>query len=533
MLEYNSYYQVLICPLHQYAVSNPDQHLRHCHGITGQEKEALLNQWKSLPLVEAEAFIRPPGGEEPKEFLSYPSIGYSCQSCSFLTTEWANMQNHLNQVHQKPTAPRSPTRLEPSSNAKIVFLQSFFSYPHIKWFIVKDSVCSLLANDQPSSDGGKGNSGSHTGHSEGAAAIKASEVKSLASLQATLGAEETRDRDGSRLRELQRIEAPSVRMSNAKLSLWFRLPPEIRQQIYELALPAGITYHIIDLRAPIEPDFSNSEGSDEHDRNDVNGVLRIRDAWEDNLEENAVGQHFADENSKLRTISMPKGTTNLLSLLKCSSQINAEATPVFYGRNQFRVHSGTADFSTALQFLSMLSPTTQKCITSFGVMGLQPYEASRPRRYGVYPPNPAIQRKWRLYLCSENAFLVQHLPQLSLKELTLGFDLTHIRIVPGYFSMKVWSPQASWLNKFLRLPLERININFSSLGWKYVFGYVPPLEHLIEALNHVDGQTRIRAKNERDDHFKPNDTWEDQQPEQARQFEQAYGPTYRYNDIWA
>lgn len=533
MLEYNSDYQLLICPLHKYAVSNPDQHLRHCHGITGQEKEALLDQWKSLPLVEVEDFTPPPGGEEPKGFLSYPSMGYSCQSCSFLTTEWTKMQDHCNQIHQKAIVPSSPTRLEPSSNAKIVFLQSFFSYPHIKWFTVKHNDCSLLANDQLKLHGGDGDSGSHTGDSDRAAAMKAFEEKSLASHYATLGAKETRDRDRSRLRELQRIKAPSVRVRNAKSSLWSRLPPEIRQQIYELALPARITYHIVDLRAPIKPDFSNSQGSDEHGRGNGNGVLRLRDAWEDSLEENATGQHFADETSKLRTISMPQCTTNLLSLLKCSSQINAEATPVFYGRNQFRVHSGTADFSTALQFLSILSPATQKCITSFGVMDLQPYEASRPKRYGLYRPNSEIQRKWRLYLRSEDVFLVQYLPQLSLKELTLGFDLAHIRIVPGYFSMKVWSPQASWLNKFLRLPLESINLNFSSLDWKHVFGNAPRVEHLIEALNHVDGQARIRAKNDWDDDFKPNDTWEDQQPEQARQFEQAYGLTYRYNDIWA
>ena len=524
MLEYNSDYRLLICPLHKYAVSNPDQHLRHCHGITGQEKEALLLQWKGLPLVDVQDFIPPPGGAEPKSFLSYPSIGYSCHSCSFLTTEWTKMQNHYNQIHQIPIVPSSLTRLEPSSNAKIVFLQSFFSYPHIKWFTVKDDHCSLLANSQPNLHGGDGDSGSHTGDPDRAAAMKAFEGKSLASHYATLGAEETRDRDRSRLRELQRINAPSLRVRNAKLSLWSRLPPEIRQQIYELAMPARITYHIVDLRAPIKPDFSNSQASD---------VLRIRDAWEDTLEENATDQHFADETSKLRTISMPKGTTNLLSLLKCSSQINAEATPVFYGRNQFRIHSGTADFSTALQFLSMLSPATRKCITSFGVMDLQPYEASRPRRYGVYHPNSAIRRKWRLYLRSENVFLDQHLPQLSLKELTLGFDLAHIRIVPGYFSMKTWSPQASWLNRFLRLPLEYINVNFASLNWRCVFGNTPPGEQLIQALNHVDGQARIRAKNEWEDDYKPNDTWEDQQPEQARQFEQAYGPTYRYNNIWA
>lgn len=97
---------------------------------------------------------------------------------------------------------------------------------------------------------------------------------------------------------------------------------------------------------------------------------------------------------------------------------------------------------------------------------------------------------------------------------------------------KEYSPQASWLNRFLRLPLERIDLTFGNLDWKDGFGDIPPVGHLIEALNHVDGQTRIRAKYEWDDRFEPKETYEDCHPEEARRYEEMYGPIYPYNDIW-
>ncbi len=89
----------------------------------------------------------------------------------------------------------------------------------------------------------------------------------------------------------------------------------------------------------------------------------------------------------------------------------------------------------------------------------------------------------------------------------LGFDLSHLGEdcveENGSFHVMEYSPKASWLSKFLRLPLQRINLNFGSsvMTPRYEEMDEYPINVLIDALNLIDGQTRIRAKNEWDDNF--------------------------------
>ena len=71
--------------------------------------------------------------------------------------------------------------------------------------------------------------------------------------------------------------------------------------------------------------------------------------------------------------------------------------------------------------------------------------------------------------------------------LTLGFDLMHLKAEDGKDS-KEYTPQAPWLNKFLRLPSDRIDLEFTDWSWEDPhYGVMPPIIDLIEALNHVDG----------------------------------------------
>ncbi len=51
---------------------------------------------------------------------------------------------------------------------------------------------------------------------------------------------------------------------------------------------------------------------------------------------------------------------------------------------------------------------------------------------------------------------------------------------------KEHTPQAPWLNMFLRLPLDRIDLEFADWSWKdRHYGVMPSIMDLIEALNHV------------------------------------------------
>ena len=166
--------------------------------------------------------------------------------------------------------------------------------------------------------------------------------------------------------------------------------------------------------------------------------------------------------------------------------------------------------------------------------GLQPCEKSTCGRYGFHSRIREFERECENYYKSENTFHAECLPLLSLKTLCLGFDLSHIRDNEEIDNRIEYSPQASWLNKFLRLPLEQIDLEFGDVEFKDKFGSIPNVEGLIDALNHVDGQTRIRAKCEWSDSFKPRITYEDLHPEEAARYEKMRGePIYAFNNIWA
>lgn len=226
-----------------------------------------------------------------------------------------------------------------------------------------------------------------------------------------------------------------------------------------------------------------------------------------------------------------KSTINPLSILQVCCELNEEATPIFYRHNQFRIHSAHANFNTALEFLNSLSSTARESVTSLEVVGLQPYDEGMYGRYGIFPePSGEFRRKSCRYRLSENVFY-RTIQEMPLKELSLGFDLSHIR---GDFRneyTKEYSPQAWWLNGFLRLLLKRINLDFGNMDWKARFGQSPP--DCVDALNHVDGQQRIRAKYEWEDEYRANHTCEDQDLERSREVEKELRPTYPYNDIWA
>ena len=422
MLEYNSEYRVLICPIHKYAVHDADEHLRSSHCITGREKDALLDQWKGLNLVNPEHFNRQSSGKRPKDFLNEPVPGYSCSSCFFLSIEREAIQYHHKTVHGREIA-LAPLFAGQNPDVQLVELQTFFPYPHFRWFTVDDKNDDRSDEDGVTRNDAKNEEPVVTDLAEDPAARDPTDE-----MLAHAVASENRYQYGSKIREQQRSQAPKLREANASSLYLARLPLEIRQEIYKLVLGSGTVFHIMDEFAIVKPNLPYMVGTDEHDKeDDFRGVTELRDDWEDDLEEETVdAQYEAGEMTRFCAVSIPKSTPHTLALLGVCSHFNEEATSMFYSSNQFRLHSGTSSFSTALQFLNVLSPAIRKCITAFGVTGLQPCMKAGPGRYGFKQRTYEFERKCRAYYQSEKMFFSNALPQMALKEI-------NVRILPAIF----------------------------------------------------------------------------------------------------
>lgn len=284
MLEYNSKYQLLMCLLHKYAVANAERHLRVCHFITGKEKDALLDHWKGLPLTDAGVMPRPKDYKKPKPFLETPVPGYACSQrlCLFLTVNWEAMQWHYGTHHRErvrsllihyniygnqgsisfglrssalradllllQAAPHRPTSLEPQPNVRLVLLQTFFPDPNIKWFVVDEEIFGSSDEDHKTRDEMVAFSPKQAATSleqephadsqnEALSRGRGEEIWSWCEAHERAVCE--RELDRSRLMELQRNQAPSLRVGNASSS-FFRLPLEVRQEMYKMILPAGV-----------------------------------------------------------------------------------------------------------------------------------------------------------------------------------------------------------------------------------------------------------------------------------------------------
>ena len=542
MLEYNSKYKVLVCSLHRYAVTDPDEHLRTCHAITGGPKDALLQQWKDLDILAPEKQLVPAQGKMPRDWLADSKYGFACTSCPFLTIKWLRMASHA-KTHGWNLPNAIPRERWPTESCARVEVQTLFPYPHIQWFTVDmsgdfemgedsqdDKVSSMLTHQV---------SPVYTTDSshEMSANDRAKEDEEINQVIRKLLQERQEANMGwPRKKEVQGKNAQANKVANSRLKLFDRFPLEIRQQIYGLALNLGTTYHIADTRAPVKPELGRIVGTDQHDEDGpvTDDHMDVRDAWEDTIDEDVA---YPDDTNILRAIATPAENKNCTALLKTCTQISQEASPIFYRRNSFIIHSRHQNFETAKQFIDNLAPETRRHVSSFGAMALQPCLPNGAGRYGYFPRTEDFELRSQYYYHSERAFLSRVLPELtSLRELTLGFDLSHLNHSQPFEETEeenrdLFSPQAFWLNKFLRLQsLSRINLLFAFEEWKYGMMDVGCTYLLIEQLNRVDGQTRIRAKEDSEDEY-PH--YEAQRLEQEAEEEAEYGPIYPFLDIWA
>ncbi|KAL8657048.1 MAG: hypothetical protein Q9226_002312 [Calogaya cf. arnoldii] len=292
-------------------------------------------------------------------------------------------------------------------------------------------------------------------------------------------------------RKTQCIVAGQHQKHNQNNSFLHGLPPEVRIQIYEHVLADDVIYSIEDMLGPGTPICRRHD--DCHD-NDYFDFLRCRCSIETDVKK--FYQH--NEAFKLRAISISCCSGNPVALLQTCAKINREASPIFYSRNRFFVHSRWGNWTSVNQFLSLLRPQIRRCIQNLGVVQLKPILESDAE------PQDRHDKHAALYYSSMKIFVVDYVPQLSLKTLVLCVDLRDdIELRddhPASDHAIDFSPQAPWLNSILRLSQSEVEVRLRSDfrdDNAYGSGHLhfdSPGSKFIDRLNAIDFRTRIRAK---------------------------------------
>ncbi|KAI4193356.1 MAG: hypothetical protein LQ346_003938 [Caloplaca aetnensis] len=265
-----------------------------------------------------------------------------------------------------------------------------------------------------------------------------------------------------------------------------RLPAEIRNQIYELALASNVTYHLEDMLAPAryDDDCEEDDEAEELDADDYRPHYQFRCM----IEKDIKGFYQNGRSHKLRAISLSSECRHPVGLLQTCSLIYHEASSIFYSRNRFLIHSRWANWTSVNHFLDLLRPETRRCIQSLGVLRLRPTVHSNPKPRGHH------SRQSALYYSSMKTFLDDFIPQLSLRSL-----LVHVNLIDLYYEPNhelSYSPQAPWLNAFLRLPFDTIDIRVEYEGFDINIDNLhdTPGRRLVDRVNAIDFRTRLRAK---------------------------------------
>ncbi|KAL8994021.1 MAG: hypothetical protein Q9169_005900 [Polycauliona sp. 2 TL-2023] len=443
LLQYNAKYKVLICQVHKCAINNPTQHLRYEHFLDGKDAEALIHDFSKLDLCDARHRRTPPDGQEERSWLAAPVDGFSCTGtgCRFNATNYSNLLEHwlhhhrLN-LHDAP----APTFDAPKSYARCVRLQSLYNPPiyNYDWFTVVPAAQLSMLNDFI--------------------------------LQMRIHQDKQKRKTQSAL-AIQRHD------HNENHSFLHKLPPEVRNQIYNHVLTDGIGYHIEDMLAPVTPDCKHQNQGSYNDDDHIECRCSVE----------ADIKNFYQQNgsSKLRAISLSSSSGNPVSLLQTCRLTNREASPIFYSRNRFFIHTRWGNWTSVNQFLNLLRPHIRHCIRNLGVVPLRPSS------------KPAVGPDAFLYYPSMKTFLTEFLPQLSLQQLTLCVDL--FGDYPASHRGINVTPLAPWLNPFLRLhETTKIEIRFLNHTYTAYDDEASDLESpcckLIDQLNAIDFRVRVRAK---------------------------------------
>ncbi|KAL8847777.1 MAG: hypothetical protein Q9221_007176 [Calogaya cf. arnoldii] len=290
----------------------------------------------------------------------------------------------------------------------------------------------------------------------------------------------------ARKRTAQCIVAAQHQKHNENQSFLHRLPPEVRIQIYDHVLADGSIYSIEDI---LRPTTLICRRHNDNYQYAYNGSLRCPCFIEADTEE--IHQH--KEAPKLRAISISSSSSeNPVGLLQACAMTNREASSMFYSRNRFFVHSRWGNWASVNQFLRLLRPHIRRCIQNLGVLQLKPILESDAE------PQDRHEKRAALYYSSMKTFVDDYVPQLSLKTLTLCVDLRDDHLVSD--NAINFSPQAPWLNPFLRLSQSEVEVRLRD-DFRDDYGYGSehlnfdsPGSKLIDRLNTIDFRSRIRAK---------------------------------------
>ncbi|KAL8833762.1 MAG: hypothetical protein Q9170_004095 [Blastenia crenularia] len=445
LLHYNAKYKVLLCRIHKYAIEDPERHLRQEHFLAAKECEALGHEWSSVELCTARQSRSPPNDQEERSWLATPVDGYSCTGCEYLTSVYADLVEHWLRHHRldlRDIPP--PTFSDPKSYARCVRMQTLFEPRYRKWFTVVPAQKLLMLNKF---------------------VLKMGTHRKV------------------QQRNKQRMFAAQHQECNERHSFLHRLPPEIRIRIYDHALADQVTYPIEDMLAPGASSCNYYETGTDDDH--------YHSKWRCTIETDIQSFHQHDGTFKLRAISLPSNSGSPVALLQTCTLINREASAIFYSRNHFFIRSRWGNWTSVNQFLGLLRPhIRQYSFRNLGVVDLRPTWQSNPEPHGHH------YKQASLYYLSMKNFLDNFIPQLSLKTLTLCVDLRDLSW--GTNSDIDYSPQAPWLNPFLRLSQSEVEIRIvDDRSSEYADDHISfesPGSQLVDRLNAIDFRIRIRAQ---------------------------------------
>ena len=148
--EYLHEYKILVCKEHGFGLRNLRRHLLEQHSYSRYARDAIIERFGNLDIVNPEDAPLPPSGSEPFESLLSPKLALRCagwagQACEFTSTSKKRLARHCNEHGWKSDVGEREHWFP-------VTVQSFCPASHSpRWFIVKGSHEGDTVDDEDDS----------------------------------------------------------------------------------------------------------------------------------------------------------------------------------------------------------------------------------------------------------------------------------------------------------------------------------------------------------------------------------------------
>ena len=100
--EYLDEHKILVCKEHGFGLRNLRRHLLEQHSYSKYARDAIIERFGHLDIINPEDAPLPPSGVEPFESLLSPKIALRCagwagQACEFTSTSKKRLARHCNE----------------------------------------------------------------------------------------------------------------------------------------------------------------------------------------------------------------------------------------------------------------------------------------------------------------------------------------------------------------------------------------------------------------------------------------------------